>query len=182
MSVETVARRYATALADVVTKTTETDSVKAELKTWEQLIRGNVDLQTAFGNPAISLVDKEKVLNNLIEKTKPTKTTANFLRVLLRNGRLTEIGEINEKFASVLEERSGAVSAQIISARSLSEAEKAEMQMNLSKLTGKSVSLDFQIDETLIGGVVTRIGSTVYDGSVKTRLEELKQQMIGIGA
>ena len=179
MSVETVARRYATALADVVTKTSETDSVKTELKTWEQLISSNTDLQTAFGNPSISLVNKEKVLENLIEKTKPMKTTANFLRVLLRNGRLTEIGEINEKFASVLEERSGAVSAQITSARSLSEVEKAEMQSNLSKLTGKTVSLNFQTDETLIGGVVTRIGSTVYDGSVKARLAELKHQMIG---
>ncbi len=179
MSVETVARRYATALADVVTKTSETDSVKAELKTWEQMISQNTDLQTAFGNPSISLVNKEKVLENLIEKTKPMKATANFLRVLLRNGRLTEIGEINEKFASVLEERSGAVSAQITSARSLSEVEKAEMQSNLSKLTGKTVSLNFQTDETLIGGVVTRIGSTVYDGSVKARLAELKHQMIG---
>lgn len=179
MSVETVARRYATALADVVTETNETTSVQSELKTWEQLIGGNVDLQTAFGNPAISLINKEKVLNNLIEKTKPTKTTANFLRVLLRNNRLTEIREINEKLTSVLEERSGAISAKITSARALSEAEKTEMQTNLSKLTGKNISLNFETDETLIGGVVTRIGSTVYDGSIRTQLEELKHQMIG---
>lgn len=180
MSVETVARRYATALADIVTKTNETSFVQTELKTWENMISGNVDLQTAFGNPVISQVNKEKVLENLVAKTQPTKTTANFLRVLLRNGRLTEIKEINEKFASVLEERSGAVSAQITSARALSEAEKAEMQMNLAKLTRKNVSLNFEINETLIGGIVTRIGSTVYDGSVKTQLDELKQQMIGI--
>lgn len=178
MSVETVARRYATALADIVTKTGETNFVKTELKTWENMIGANNDLQTAFGNPVISYVDKEKVLESLISKTQPTKTTANFLRVLLKNNRLTEIGEINEKFTSVLEERSGAVLAQITSARSLSETEKAELQMNLSKLTGKNVSLNFEIDETLIGGVVTRIGSTVYDGSVKTQLEELKQQLI----
>ncbi len=180
MRVETVARRYATALADIVTKTNETSFVQTELKTWESMISRNVDLQNAFGNPVISQVNKEKVLENLIAKTQPTKTTANFLRVLLRNGRLTEIKEINEKFASVLEERSGAVSAQITSARVLSETEKAEMQTNLAKLTGKNVALNFEIDETLIGGVVTRIGSTVYDGSVKTQLEELKQQMIGI--
>ncbi len=179
MSVETVARRYAVALADVVIKTNEIDSVKSELKTWEQMINANSDLQTAFRNPAISHDNKEKVLENLIEKTQPTRTTANFLRVLLRNSRLTEIGEINEKFSSVLEERSGAVSAQITSARSLSENEKAEMQANLTKLTGKTVSLKFETDETLIGGVVTRLGSTVYDGSVKTQLVELKHQMIG---
>ena len=179
MSVETVARRYATALADVVTKTNEIDSVRTELKTWETLINANTDLQTAFSNPAISHLNKEKVLENLIAKTQPTKTTANFLRVLLKNSRLTEIGEINEKFSSVLEERSGTVSAQIISARPLSESEKAELKANLTKLTGKTVNLNFETDESLIGGVVTRLGSTVYDSSVKTQLEELKQQMIG---
>ncbi len=179
MSVETVARRYANALADVVTKTSEVDSVRNELKTWETMINANTDLQTAFGNPAISQVNKEKVLENLIEKTQPTKTTANFLRVLLRNSRLTEISEINQKFSSVLEERSGAVSAQITSARVLSEAEKSELQTSLQQLTGKNLKLNFETDETLIGGVVTRLGSTVYDGSVKTQLAELKQQIIG---
>jgi len=179
MSVETVARRYALALADVVTKTNETNSVQAELKSWEQLINSNADLQTAFRNPAISQANKEKVLESLIAKTQPTKTTANFLRVLLRNSRLTEIGEINEKFSSVLEERSGVISAQITSARPLSEDVKTEMKMSLEKMTNKTVNLNFETDGTLIGGVVTRLGSTVYDGSVRTQLEELKQQMIG---
>lgn len=178
MSVETVARRYAVALADVVTNSSKTETVKNELKTWEAMINANGDLQTAFRNPAISQTDKEKVLNNLIEKTKPTKTTANFLRVLLRNGRLTEIGEINIKFASVLEERSGVVSANITSARELSETQKTEVLLNLELLTGKRMTLEFKTDESLIGGMVTRIGSTVYDGSVKTQLQELKQQLI----
>jgi F-type H+-transporting ATPase subunit delta len=179
MSVETVARRYAAALADVVANTSEVDSVKTELKTWEQMIKANSDLQTAFSNPAISHINKEKVLESLIAKTHPSKTTANFLRVLLRNSRLTEIGEINEKFSSVLEERSGTLSASVTSARPLTESEKAELKMNLTKLTGKTVNLKFETDETLIGGVVTRVGSTVYDSSLKTQLEELKQQMIG---
>ena len=178
MSVETVARRYALALADVVANSSETETVKNELKTWEALINANTDLQTAFSNPAISQADKEKVLNNLIEKTKPTKTTANFLRVLIRNGRLTEIGAINTKFASILEERSGVVSANITSARELSETQKTEVLLNLELLTGKRMNLEFKTDESLIGGMVTRIGSTVYDGSVKTQLQELKQQLV----
>ena len=179
MSVETVARRYALALADVVVKSGETEIVKNELKTWEEMLTANADLQTAFRNPAISQTDKEKLLNNLIERVKPGKTTANFLCVLLRNNRLTEIGEINGKFASVLEERSGVVSANITSARELSEAQKNEVLLNLELLTGKRMNLEFKTDESLIGGMVTRIGSTVYDGSVKTQLQELKQQMIG---
>ena len=178
MSVETIARRYATALADVVAKSGETEIIKAELKTWEELMKANSELQNAFASPAIAHLNKEKVLEGLLEKTKPTKTTANFLRVLLRNSRLTELGVINEKFASVLEERSGVVAAEITSARPLSETEKAELQASLGKLTGKQVNLNFEIDEDIIGGVVTRLGSTVYDGSVKTRLENLKTQLV----
>ncbi len=178
MSVETVARRYAIALADIVLKNGETEVIKSELKTWENLIKSNIDLQTIFANPAINSVNKEKVLSGLLEKTKPSKTTANFLRVLLQNSRLAELGEINEKFASVLEERSGIVSASITSSRPLSDGEKAELQANLAKMTGKQVNLKFDIDESIIGGVVTRVGSTVYDGSVKTQLENLKNQLI----
>lgn len=177
MSNETVARRYAAALADVVLKTGEIETVQTELKSWAELMNANTDLQTAFRNPAIQHQNKEKVLENLLEKTRPTPTTANFLRVLLQNSRLTELGEINDRFAAVLAERSGFVAARVTSARPLGETEKAELRTNLERLTGKKVNLTFDVDEKLIGGVVTRIGSTVYDGSVKTQLEELKARL-----
>lgn len=179
MSAETVARRYAGALADIVIKTGETEPVKTELKTWEEMMSSNSELLNAFRNPSIAHASKEKVLEGLIAKTKPTKTTANFLRVLLRNSRLTEISEINERFASVLDERNGIISAEVISARPLLEAEKTDLQTNLAKLTGgKKINLNFNIDENIIGGVITRVGSTVYDGSVKTQLEELRNQLV----
>lgn len=179
MSVETISRRYATALADVVLKSGETETVRSELKTWEQLIAGNVDLQSAFGNPSIAHANKEKVLEGLLAKVKPSKTTSNFLRVLLRNSRLMDLGDINDRFESVLEDRSGHVSAEVTSAREMSDAQKKELQKNLEKLTGKQVRLDFSIDPTLIGGVVTRIGSTIYDSSVRTQLENLKEELMG---
>lgn len=178
MSVETIARRYATALADVVMNSGETETVKTELKSWEDLINSNRDLQKAFSNPTIAHISKEKVLESLLAKAKPTKTTSNFLRVLLRNSRLTEISEINEKFAAVLDERNGLLSAEVISARPLSNAEKAELQASVAKLTGKQISLNFNIDKNVLGGVITRVGSTVYDNSVKTQLENLKEQLV----
>ena len=179
MSVETISRRYASALADVVVKSGETETVKNELKTWEQMVAASADLQTAFGNPSIAHASKEKVLEGLLSKTKPSKTTSNFLRVLLRNGRLADLAAINERFAAVLEERSGSVAAEVISARELADAQRAELKANLEKLTGKQVKLAFAIDPNLIGGVVTRVGSTVYDGSVRTQLENLKEELIG---
>ncbi|HMJ07868.1 MAG TPA: ATP synthase F1 subunit delta [Pyrinomonadaceae bacterium] len=178
MSVETVARRYGTALADVVEKTSETNAVREELRIWEQLIDGNAELQSVIANPAITQLRKENVLNGLLAKTNPTRTTANFLRVLLRNGRLTDLGEINRKFDAVLQERSGTVAATVTSARDLSENEKSALRSNLEKLTGRQVNLSFDIDNEIIGGVVTRVGSTVYDGSVKAQLANLREQLV----
>lgn len=179
MSVETIARRYGTALADVVLKTGETETVRSELRTWGQMIASSSELRNAFGNPSISHLDKERVLEGLISRSNPSTTTANFLRVVVRNGRLTELPEINDKFEAVLEERSGHVSAEVRSARELSEDQRRELRSNLERLTGKQVQLNFGIDPTLIGGVVTRVGSTVYDGSVKTQLENLREELIG---
>jgi F-type H+-transporting ATPase subunit delta len=179
MSVETIARRYASALADVVIKNGETETVQNELRSWEQMMASNEELKEVFSNPAIAHMSKEKVLEKLLDRAKPNKTTANFLRVLLRNNRLTELAEINRRFESVIAERSGQVTARVVSARPLGEAEKSEIRSGLEKLTGKTVNINYETDENIIGGVITTIGSTVYDGSVKTQLENLKKQMIG---
>jgi F-type H+-transporting ATPase subunit delta len=179
MSVETVARRYANALADVVLNSGETATVQAELKQWQMLFDGSSELTAVFDNPAINHSDKRKVLEGLVDRAKPSKTTANFLRVLSDNGRIGELATINDRFASVLEERSGVVSAEITSARELPEDERSAFKANLEKLTGKRVEINYAVDKEIIGGVITRIGSTVYDGSVKTHLETLKEQMIG---
>jgi len=178
MSVETIARRYSAALADIVLNTGETETVKTELATWSRIFADSGELRNVFSNPAITHVSKERLLESLLAKSKPTKTTANFMRILLRNGRLTEIGQINDRFDSVLQERSGVVAAQITTARELPDAERGEFKKNLEKMTGKSVNINFAIDKEIIGGVVTRIGSTVYDGSVKTKLETLKEQLV----
>ena len=179
MSNETVSRRYATALADVVTKSGEVENVKGELRIWEQMLTGNAELHSAFRNPAIAHMNKEKVLESLLERTKPSKTTSNFLRLLLRNGRLVDLPGINDRFTVVLEERSGSLVANVSSARELNDSQRNELKANLERITGKQIKLDFNIDPNLIGGVVTRIGSTIYDSSVKTQLENLKEELIG---
>jgi len=178
MSNETIARRYSTALADIVLQGGETETVKAELSAFGEMFGANSELNGVFENPSIAHASKEKVLASLIAKTNPTKTTANFLKVLLQNGRLADLGDINKRFAEVLELRGGRVTAEITSARELPENERAAFEQNLQKLTGKQVSINYAIDKEIIGGVVTRIGSTVYDGSVKTKLENLREQLI----
>ena len=179
MSVQMVARRYASALADVVLQGGEALEVQQELLVWEKLFQASPVLPEVFRNPTIALDKKRAVLNKLIERTKPRSTTANFLKVLLQNQRLTELGEINLKFAAILDERAGMVAATVTTARSVPENAQQSLHAKLLSLTGKKVRIDFVTDPELIGGLVTRIGSTVYDGSVRNHLQMIKEKMAG---
>jgi len=177
MSTETIARRYAIALADVVTKTGDAEPVKNELAAWNEMIKTSSDLQSAFASPAIQHTAKERVLETLIARATPSKTTSNFLRVLVKNDRIGDLEQIRERFEEELAERSGLVVASVVSARDLPEAEKGAFQTNLEKLTGRNVEIEYGVDPDIIGGVITRIGSTVYDSSVRTKLENLREEL-----
>lgn len=179
MSIQTIARRYASALADVALERGQAKEVHHELQQWAELIQSNANLQEVFRNPTIPLDQKRAVLNQLIERAKPRPTTANFLKVLLQNQRLTELSEINRKFAEMLDERAGTVAATITTARPVPNEIQARLTEKLSTVTQKKVRLNFEEDPELIGGLVTRIGSTVYDGSVRSQLQQIKERMAG---
>ncbi len=179
MSVQTVARRYASALVDVVLERGEARQVQDELLAWEKMFQANPTLPEVFRNPTIALDKKWAVLHKLIERSQPRPTTVNFLKVLLQNQRLTELGEINLKFAELLDLRAGMVAATVTTAQSVPENTQQELQAKLLTVTGKKVRINFITDPELIGGLVTRIGSTVYDGSVRNHLQLIKAKMAG---
>ena len=179
MSLQTIARRYAVALADVVIERGEAHSVQEELLKWGSMVQSSPLLQESLSNPTIPYEKKRNVLKEIIARTRVCQTTANFLQVLLRNQRVKELVEVNRKFAEVLDERSGAIAAYVTTARPVSEESQGALLEELAKLTGKSVRLTFAIDEELIGGMVTRIGSTVYDGSVRDQLRRIEQTLAG---
>src|SRR6266508_259970 len=143
MSVQTIARRYGSALADVIIERGEAREVQEELGAWEQLIQSNSNLQEVFRNPTIALDQKRAVLNKLIERAKPRATTANFLKVLLQNQRLMELSEINRKFADILDERAGMVAATVTTARPVPDTVQQSLQEKLMVLTRKKVRLNF---------------------------------------
>lgn len=176
---QTVARRYAAALADVVTARGEAREVQEELSAWEQMMQSSGQLLVVFSNPTIPYDQKRKVLNALIARVKVRPTTENFLKVLLQNQRLAELSEVNKRFTQVLDERSGVVSADVTTARPVSADAQEALRTRLAAMTGKNVRLKFKTDEELIGGMVTRIGSTVYDGSVRNQLERVKAKISG---
>jgi len=179
LSSQTVARRYAVALADVVVKQGVERQIQKELFAWEEIIQSNTLLQEVFSNPTIPYEQKANVLRDLIARTKVSQTTANFLQLLLRNQRLTELTDINKRFAQVLDERSGVVGAHVTSARPVPEAAKNSLRDKLKALSGREVRLSFATDESLIGGLITRIGSTIYDGSIRSQLQKLEEHLAG---
>lgn len=174
-----MARRYAAALADVLTARGEAQEVQAELSAWGDMMSSNTQLMEVFRNPTIPYDQKRKVLNTLIARTRIRPTTANFLQVLLQNQRLADLNEINKSIAHELDVRAGMVSAHVTTARPVSEGVQESLRARLMKLTGRKVRLQFAVDEELLGGIVTRIGSTIYDGSVRNQLQQIKQKMVG---
>lgn len=177
MSIQAIARRYATALADVTIANGEARQVQEELSAWELMMQGNAQLLEVFGNPTIPYDQKRKVLSALITRARVRSTTANFLQVLLQNHRLAELSAVNRVFARVLDERAGVVSAEVTTARPVPETSQEALRVKLAALTGKNVRLSFATDEDLIGGIVTRIGSTIYDGSVRNQLQQVKERL-----
>jgi F-type H+-transporting ATPase subunit delta len=179
LSSQTVARRYASALADVIIARAEEAAVREELAAWEKMISANAPLLEAFSNPTVAYEQKGKVLSELITRTKVRPTTANFLRILLKNQRIAELPQVNAKLAQILDERSGVISAQVTSAWPVADAMKQALEKKLEEITGKRVRLRFGTDESLLGGIVTRIGSTIYDGSVQNQLSRLGEELAG---
>jgi F-type H+-transporting ATPase subunit delta len=179
LSVQAVARRYAVALADVVTTRGEAQDVREELAAWDAMVRSNAQLLEVFRHPTIPYEKKRAVLDELIARARPRPTTANFLRVLLQNHRLAELSEVSKQFAQELDRRAGVVTAQVTTARPLTSDAQEALRRRLGELTGQSVRLQFEVDDELIGGVVTRIGSTLYDGSVRGQLQQIRQRMTG---
>lgn len=171
--------RYAQAFADVVTSaglnTTEIDAQLNDfLATWS----GSPELQTFFVNPAIPAAEKVGFLDKLNARIGLSRQLRNLLAVLIDNGRIGGVVEVAAAYRQILQERLGIRQAEIVTARELGTEEKAALLAEVGKLAGARVEASFKLDGTVLGGAVVRIGSTVYDGSVKGRLERLKETLL----
>lgn len=179
MSLQTVARRYASALADVAIERREEREVQVEIDYWASLIETHAQLKEVFVNPTIPYEQKRKVLEDLIARTYVRETTSGFLRVLLKNQRLSQLRDVAERYGQVLDERSGVVAANVTTARPIPEELKGTLHDALAASTGRSVRLSFATDQAIIGGLVARIGSTIFDGSVQSQLDRLAAGLAG---
>ncbi|HJQ71065.1 MAG TPA: ATP synthase F1 subunit delta [Blastocatellia bacterium] len=177
MSVIAVARRYAEALADVAISRNQVDQIDAEVGAFARLMAESRELHDLFASPIVSQSDKGHVLEAIIERARPGQMTANLLRTLLRHYRLHNLAAVYEQFQREINERRGMVLAEVTTAAPVGRAEQDALSARLREMTGKQVQLQFRTDPGLIGGVVTRIGSVVYDGSIRTQLRAVRQRL-----
>ena len=177
MSVIAIARRYAEALADVAVARNKVEETDGEVRTFAGMIHGSRELHDLFASPIVSQTDKARVLDVLIARTRPSQTTANLLRTMLSHHRLHHLDVVYEQFRREMNERKGAVLAEVTTAQPLGPDERQKLSQQLTTLTGKLVQFEFKSDPALIGGVVTRIGSVIYDGSIRTQLQEIKHRL-----
>jgi F-type H+-transporting ATPase subunit delta len=172
------ASRYARALADVVTEFQLAPAdVEKELNdfltTWDE----SAELREVFGDPSVPVAQKIAVLDGMKGKLKLAPQVRNFIAVLIEHDRIGSVHEVVAEYHKELQVRLGVHHAEITSARELSAEDKASLLEQVAKLAKGQVEASFKLDASILGGVVVRIGATVYDGSVLGRVERLKEAL-----
>jgi F-type H+-transporting ATPase subunit delta len=170
--------RYAQAFADVV-KDLKLDSAALDrqfadfLATWD----GSAELRTFFVNPAFPAAQKVAFLDKLNVEMGLQKELRNLIAVLIDNNRIAHVAEVAAQWRRILQEQQGIRPAEIVTAREMAKDERDALAAEVAKLAGAKIDARFKLDKSILGGTVVRIGSTVYDGSVKGRLERLREAL-----
>jgi F-type H+-transporting ATPase subunit delta len=174
-----IVARYARAFADVVMDSKlDTAAVDQQLKDFVSTWDGSAELRSLFTNPAVSAGQKVTILDKLNAKLGLRREVRNLIAALINNDRIGEVKEVVEAYRAELQERLGIRQAEIVTARELSADERETLLVGVAKLAGARIEPSFRLDASILGGTVVRIGSTVYDGSVRGRLERLKEILI----
>jgi F-type H+-transporting ATPase subunit delta len=172
-----LAQRYAAALADVALEQDAAESIRKNLDEFCAALEGSPDLGNFLISPAVSRENKQAVIEKIAARIGAGKVFRNFLLVVSDNRRTGLLPEIASAFHSVLLERMGVAEAQVTSAAELTAGQKKQLNAALERLTGKKVEARYSLAPALMGGAVVRIGSTVYDGSVREQLDRLRSRL-----
>lgn len=171
-----VAGTYARAFADVVLSAhLDADRSVAELRTIAKLLAENIELRRVWENPSVPLEQKHRLLDAIVQRDKILRQVRNLIALLIDHRRIDFLSRIVSQLEKELDARLGIAEAEITSSRELSDAEKRDFETQITKLTGKKVRAQYTRDASLLGGAVLRVGSTIYDGSVRGQLEKMKE-------
>jgi F-type H+-transporting ATPase subunit delta len=169
--------QYANALADIALAQGAAVPVTQQLKDFAAAYASSAELRNFLASPAVSKTEKRGVAEKISARLGASKIVRNFLFVVIDHQRTPLLPEISESFQNVVRERQGVAEAEILSPTALNDSQKKEMTQTLEKLTGKNVETKFSLDTNLLGGVLVRVGDTIYDGSLRNRLNGLRERL-----
>ena len=173
------AARYARAFADVVLEAKlNPDEVAQQLRDFAATFAGSKDLRELLLNPSLPTAKRVSILDIVNRRIGCGPKVRNFLAVLISHERLGALAEILQEYHAEMNRRLFISDAEIVTARPLEEQERAKLEGQVAELAGTRVNATFREDKSLIGGAIVRIGSTIYDGSVRGRLERLKERLV----
>ncbi len=155
----------------------EPDRVRQDLRGFEQTLAGSSELSLALESPSISRPRKRAVIARLAQSLGLSSVARNFLLVLIEHRRTPELSGILDAFDKLLDERRGILQVEVVSASQLEQQQQDDLKRRLESMTGKTIRLNSSVDGDLVGGLVVRLGSTVYDGSVRGQLDAIGRQL-----
>ena len=177
MSMRSSAARYAKALLDVAIKESDPTRAEQELAAFVDLVAQHPDLQRALANPVVSAADKRAVVQQILDRLMPTTPVGKLVLLLASRGRLALLPDLLDVYRERLMVHQNVLRAEVTTAVALSPERAAQLRQRLATATGRVVTMTTSVDASIIGGVVTRIGSTVYDGSVATQLAKVRDRL-----
>ena len=178
MAYAPVAGRYARALFELGVEEKQVEELDKALGELAELMKESAELGKVLFNPAVQLEERRGVLKAIAESAKWPGLFQNFILLLLDKDRLRFIDDMSAAFAEQLDEYKGQARARVTSAVALKDPQIEAIRTRLGELTGKDVILTADVDESLIGGIVARVGSTIYDGSVRTQLQRMGESIL----
>ena len=170
-------QQYANALADIAFEQGAVDAVMKQLNDFYGLYASSGELRNVLSSPAVTRDAKHRVIEKLIGRAGASKAVRNFLFVVVDHRRTAILPEMVAAVQEVIRKRQGIVEAQVSSAIELNATQKAELAFTLERITGRRVEATFSLEPGLLGGAVVRVGDTVYDGSLRTQLNELRARL-----
>ncbi len=177
MNNSAISRRYAKAILLIGKEDNQAAQYREELEGFAGIIGSQIELEQAINNPLYAASGRRMVLQAIIEKLNLSKVMTSFLLLLFDKGRFGYLDDINEFYQKLADELKGVARASLVSATELSSDAVEKIRAALSKMTGNEVILDMKQDPGLIGGVVTKIGDLVLDGSIKTQLLNMRESL-----
>ncbi len=175
-----IAERYALALLDLADEKKELDNVADDLRGLKQVLDESEDLRRLIRSPMFDRAQQTAAMTTILEKSGVSELTRRFVLIVARNRRLFALSQMIDAYLAELSRRRGEVTAEVVTARALSEAQEAALAQSLKSVLGSKVQVESKIEPDLIGGLVVRVGSRMYDSSLRTKLQKLQLAMKGV--